>query len=554
MFEQIKAEEATKQQELKTQEAQARAEAEKAAIEHEKVRWEEQRRSMQQDAQTKAQLAQYQDELARKRQDAEHDKQRQRNAELVALQEESSRRQEEERRRIAEAIEAERRATERYKSELEKQVAREKALAEAEGRAQERRVNEDIYRRELAQKLEEHRKAVVEGINATFSHLGDGARALLDEPRTLAAFVGGATALAVGVYFSREGAKVAGKAAETWLGTPKLVRETSRKSLFGAGNAAATGGASRPFFSGPAGKKTADDVARDFGDIILPGELKHRVRGLAAATANSKRHGAPFRHMLFFGPPGTGKTLAAKRLARTSGLDYAILSGGDVAPLGGKAVSQLHDVFDWASKSRKGLMLFVDEADAFLARRGARMSEGLRGALNATLYRTGDQSRDFVVVLATNRPEDLDPAVLDRMDEAIEFPLPGADEREQLLKLYFEKYVERSAEDAAGADAKSMVSRFLATLRGRRADADAIRVDGVDDADLRKAAEQTLGFSGRELAKTAASLQAAAYGTPDARLTREMFWKVIEQKKTEHNERRGFVQLGDEENVEVRAD
>lgn len=32
------------------------------------------------------------------------------------------------------------------------------------------------------------------------------------------------------------------------------------------------------------------------------------------------------------------------------------------------------------------------------------MSEGLRGALNAMLYRTGDQSRDFMVVLATNRP------------------------------------------------------------------------------------------------------------------------------------------------------
>lgn len=36
--------------------------------------------------------------------------------------------------------------------------------------------------------------------------------------------------------------------------------------------------------------------------------------------------------------------MAAKRLARTSGLDYAIMSGGDVAPLGGKAVTQLHEV------------------------------------------------------------------------------------------------------------------------------------------------------------------------------------------------------------------
>ena len=51
--------------------------------------------------------------------------------------------------------------------------------------------------------------------------------------------------------------------------------------------------------------------------------------------------------------------------------------------------------------------------------------QGLRGALNALLFRTGDQSRDFAVVLATNRPADLDAAVLDRMDEALEFGLPS---------------------------------------------------------------------------------------------------------------------------------
>ena len=67
--------------------------------------------------------------------------------------------------------------------------------------------------------------------------------------------------------------------------------------------------------------------------------------------------------------------MAAKRLARTAGMDYAIMSGGDVAPLGSGAVSQLHDMFDWAEGSRKGLLLFVDEADAFLGRRGDAMSE-----------------------------------------------------------------------------------------------------------------------------------------------------------------------------------
>jgi ATPase family AAA domain-containing protein 3A/B len=81
--------------------------------------------------------------------------------------------------------------------------------------------------------------------------------------------------------------------------------------------------------------------------------------------------------------------MAAKRLAKTSGMDYAILSGGDVAPLGGGAVTQLHSTFDWAQQSRRGLLLFIDEADAFLGRRNDAMSEGLRGALNALLYRTG---------------------------------------------------------------------------------------------------------------------------------------------------------------------
>lgn len=60
------------------------------------------------------------------------------------------------------------------------------------------------------------------------------------------------------------------------------------------------------------------------------------------------------------------------------------------------------------------------------------------------LFRTGDQSRDFAVVLATNRPADLDAAVIDRMDEAIEFPLPGPSERTQILKMYIDSYIAKA--------------------------------------------------------------------------------------------------------------
>jgi len=70
---------------------------------------------------------------------------------------------------------------------------------------------------------------------------------------------------------------------------------------------------------------------------------------------------------MLHGPPGTGKTMFAKNMARNSGMDYAILTGGDVTPLGRSAVTELHKLFDWASTSRRGLLLFVDEADGMFA-------------------------------------------------------------------------------------------------------------------------------------------------------------------------------------------
>ena len=56
----------------------------------------------------------------------------------------------------------------------------------------------------------------------------------------------------------------------------------------------------------------------------------------------------------------------AKQLARYSGLDYAIMSGGDVAPLGESAVEEIHKLFRWAEQSSKGLVLFIDEAEVWL--------------------------------------------------------------------------------------------------------------------------------------------------------------------------------------------
>jgi len=85
-------------------------------------------------------------------------------------------------------------------------------------------------------------------------------------------------------------------------------------------------------------------------------------------------------------------------------MDYALMSGGDVGPLGSNAVTQVHALFSWAKFSSKGVLLFIDEAEAFLGNRSQNsMSESVHNALNALLYNTGGERRDFMLVLATNR-------------------------------------------------------------------------------------------------------------------------------------------------------
>merc|ERR1719453_2542343 len=179
----------------------------------------------------------------------------------------------------------------------------------------------------------------------------------------------------------------------------------------------------------------------EFNDVVLHPHLEQQIMRLANATQQAKKRKMPLQHVMFYGPPGTGKTMVAQRFAEYSGLEYAIMCGGDVAPLQEDAVTELHKLFQWVHRSRRGVLLFIDEADSFLAsRKGANMSESLRNALTTMLYHTGTPTSQFMLVLATNRPNDLDAAALDRIDESVEFGLPALEARESMVQLYFQKY------------------------------------------------------------------------------------------------------------------
>ena len=94
------------------------------------------------------------------------------------------------------------------------------------------------------------------------------------------------------------------------------------------------------------------------------------------------------------------------------------------------------------TQASEGLILFIDEAEAFVGSRNSQLlSENVRNAISAILFHTGTQQSNFMLVLATNRPGDLDSAVVDRIDEAVEFGLPGEMERRRLVDLYFHDYI-----------------------------------------------------------------------------------------------------------------
>ena len=352
---------------------------------------------------------------------------RAREQDMLKAKEEAAVRQEEERRKTELLV-----TQERNKGLLEAERA--KAKIEAEAKIAQERQNEDVAMRKLKASNDAELQKALEVTKTALAGIGDGLVSFLSDYERLRTAVASIVAISAGYFCARQGAIFLKTALEKFLyAEPSLVRETSRKNLLWHILGGVWAAIVSICFRGR---------SDPFGDVVLPKKLEEKIRRMAKATANAKKNRAPLRHALFYGPAGTGKTMVAKRLAYHSGLDFAIMSGADVAPLGSRAVTEIHDIFAWAKTSSKGLILLIDEADAFLASRGkANMSEDLRNALNAILFHTGTQSHKFMLVLATNRPGDLDAALTNRIDETQEFALPGLAERQCLVFLYFARYI-----------------------------------------------------------------------------------------------------------------
>lgn len=197
----------------------------------------------------------------------------------------------------------------------------------------------------------------------------------ISNPQTLKRIVMLSMGMFGAFHFSRVFSKIVGTRFLSTFGRPALVRETSRITT--------SNPLMIPFIwskklamAAMKRKQTEDNLMKG---VILEKKLEDQLREISYAILNRKKHYAPAKNMLFYGPPGTGKTLFAKKLSMESGLDYSVMVGSDIAPLGPMAVTELNKLFDWAEAQTNGMILFIDEADAYLRnRQDEEMSENLR--------------------------------------------------------------------------------------------------------------------------------------------------------------------------------
>ena len=123
----------------------------------------------------------------------------------------------------------------------------------------------------------------------------------------------------------------------------------------------------------------------------------------------------------------------------------------------------------------------------------------------------------------------------DRIDEMVEFDLPGLDERRKMIDMYMDKFLRGMN---VGPLSVQSSSSFLSDLFAGAGPTKIILDDGVDDALLQSVAERTEGFSGREIAKLTIAWQAAAYGSTNATFTPELLEVVLDA----HGEQKGRKQ------------
>lgn len=194
----------------------------------------------------------------------------------------------------------------------------------------------------------------------------------------------------------------------------------------------------------------AESIRTTFADVRAPPET---VEALKTLTSLSLIRPEAFTYgvlatdkipgLLLYGPPGTGKTLLAKAVAKESGATVLEVSGSDVYDMYvGEGEKKVKAIFTLAKKLTP-CVVFIDEADAIFGSRGGSANRTSHRELINQFLREWDGMNDLsaFIMVATNRPFDLDDAVLRRLPRRLLVDLPVEKDREAILKIHLKEEI-----------------------------------------------------------------------------------------------------------------
>lgn len=191
----------------------------------------------------------------------------------------------------------------------------------------------------------------------------------------------------------------------------------------------------------------------------------------------------PPKGVLLYGPPGTGKTLLAKAVANRTDATFIRVIGSElVQRYIGEGARMIRELFQLA-RTKKACVIFFDEVDAVGTTRGGDGDDEIqRTMLEMVNQMDGFDSRGNIkVIMATNRPDTLDPALTrpGRMDRKLEIGLPDLEGRTTILKIHAKslqcekgirfELIARLCPNATGADLRSVCTEAgMFAIRARR--------------------------------------------------------------------------------------
>nr|CCA17155.1 26S proteasome subunit 7like protein putative [Albugo laibachii Nc14] len=195
----------------------------------------------------------------------------------------------------------------------------------------------------------------------------------------------------------------------------------------------------------------------------------------------------PPKGVLLYGPPGTGKTLSARAVANRTDACFIRVIGSELVQKyvgeGGRLVRELFTM----ARSKKACIVFFDEIDAIGGARSSTDDGGTDNEVQRTMLQIVteldgfDPRGNIKVLMATNRPDTLDPALMrpGRLDRKVEFSLPELEGRTQILRIHAKsmncdrnirfELISRLCPNTTGAELRSVCTEAgMFAIRARR--------------------------------------------------------------------------------------